>query len=152
MKKILLQSLLFFTCIATGQVVQKPVNKNDSPTNYHQANPDTVDQDDMIYHLTGMETAPEYPGGIDVLKNSIYKDIKALPNSDKITGKVYVSFIVEKDGMLSGAKVLRDKSNLAAATVLAALKNSLRWKPGIINSKPVRTMYALLLDMDHNEF
>ncbi len=61
--------------------------------------------------------------------------------SSQETGKVFVGFIVEKDGTLSNIRVL-NKDEVAFALqeeALRVVKSSPNWKPGINNGEKVRT-------------
>lgn len=66
------------------------------------------DQDEnSIYHYSGIEVKPEYPGGLQ----EFYKYIGSsynVPNVKGLSGKVFMSFVVEKDGSLSDIKAIRD--------------------------------------------
>jgi protein TonB len=58
--------------------------------------------------------------------------------------KVYVSFVIEKDGTMTDIQVKRDPGyglGKEAIRVLKSLKT--KWSPGMIGSKPVRTSYNL---------
>jgi TonB family protein len=60
----------------------------------------------------------------------------------KITGSVYVSFIVEKDGTVSTVKVLKSVPTLDDEAV-RVVKSSPKWTPGEANNIPVRVMFTL---------
>jgi protein TonB len=61
----------------------------------------------------------------------------------KLKGKVYVTFIVEKDGSLSDIKVLRDIGFGTGEEALRVMSICPKWTPGKINDEPVRVMYSL---------
>ena len=54
-------------------------------------------------------------------------------------GKVYLSFIIELDGSINEVKVLRGVSTVIDREAVRVIKKSPKWKPGILNGKPVRT-------------
>lgn len=91
-----------------------------------------------------VDEAPEFPGGMAKFREYVGKNFKT-PNIETVTTiKVYVSFIVEKDGTLSNIKVLRDPGygmGEEAIRVLKSLKT--HWKPGKVKGQPVRTAYNL---------
>ena len=64
----------------------------------------------------------------------------------KITGKVYVSFVVEKDGSISNVKVLRDIGYGCGEEAVRVVKAMPRWKPGMQRGKNVRVQYTLPLN------
>ena len=71
-----------------------------------------------------------------------YKTPKT-PEDVKLTGKVYLTFIIEADGNLSNFKVLRDIGYGTGEEAVRVLKSSPKWNPGTINDEPVRTLYSL---------
>ena len=91
-----------------------------------------------------VDEAPEFPGGMDKFRTYIGKNFKT-PDVDNVTTmRVYVAFIVEKDGSLSNIKVQRDPGygmGEEAIRVLKSLKT--KWKPGKVKGQPVRTAYNL---------
>ena len=68
-----------------------------------------------------------------------------IPEIDQdMKAKIYVSFVVEKDGSMTAIKVLRDPGyglGNEAIRVLKSMKK--KWTPGIQNGKPVRASYNL---------
>ena len=92
--------------------------------------------------LTFAEQMPEFNGDLGeyLSKNISYPKIAA---ENKIEGKVIVQFIVEQDGTISNASVLRKMGwgmDEEAIRVIRAMPN---WKPGKQNGKPVRIRYTL---------
>ncbi|MBQ2188112.1 MAG: M56 family metallopeptidase [Bacteroidales bacterium] len=91
------------------------------------------------------EKYPEFPGGTTALFDFINKNVK-YPKSarDKgIEGRVFVQFVVEKDGSLSSFTVLRGVSDDINAEALRVVKLMPKWKPGMQEGKPVRVQYVL---------
>ena len=62
---------------------------------------------------------------------------------NKIEGKVFVTFVVEKDGSISGVKVLRDIGYGCGAEAIRVVMKMPKWKPGKQRGKPVRVQYNL---------
>ncbi|MBC8645308.1 energy transducer TonB [Flavobacterium lindanitolerans] len=63
--------------------------------------------------------------------------------------KVFVYFVVEKDGTLTNIKVVRDPGYGLGAEAIRVLKSiKTKWKPGIQNDKPVRTAYNLPITVE----
>lgn len=92
--------------------------------------------------LTFAEQMPEFNGDLNeyLSKNISYPKIAAENN---IEGKVIAQFIVEQDGSISNASVLRKMGwgmDEEAIRVIRAMPN---WKPGKQNGKPVRIRYTL---------
>ena len=88
---------------------------------------------------------PEYPGGINAMYEFIQKNLK-YPESAKnkgIEGRVFVQFVVEKDGSLTSFQVLRGVSDDIDAEAVRVLKMMPKWKPGMMDGKPVRVQFTM---------
>jgi len=60
-----------------------------------------------------------------------------------VTGKVFLTFIVRKDGTLADIKILRGLTTLNNNEAVRVLKLSPRWKPGEQWGKPADQQYTL---------
>ena len=96
-------------------------------------------EDNTVYNA--VEVRPDFPGGIQKFYDFVSKNYRA-PEED-IKGKVFVQFVVEKDGSLTDIKVMRDLGYGTGAEAIRVLKKSPKWKPGIQNGRPVRVLYSL---------
>ncbi len=98
-----------------------------------------------LYDLGNVETAPEYRGGQSALAMFLGSSLRypARARENKVQGKVYISFIVEKDGSLSDFKVIRGIGNGCDEEAIRVLKLCPLWKPGMVADKAVRTTYVL---------
>lgn len=96
---------------------------------------------------------PEFPGGSLEFYKFIGKNFKmpAEASKNKIQGKVYIEFMVEKDGSLSEFKIVKDLGYGIGDEVIQALKLSPTWTPGSENGKPVRVLYRLPVTIENNE-
>ncbi|HEY4618758.1 MAG TPA: energy transducer TonB, partial [Flavobacterium sp.] len=101
-----------------------------------------VEEDNQIYNTAGIEVKPEFPGGMDKFYGYVAKNYRA-PEEEGLKGKVYVTFVVEKDGSLTDIKVLRDIGYGTGKEAIRVLKSCPRWNPGVQNGKPVRVLYSL---------
>jgi TonB family protein len=95
--------------------------------------------------FTSVEHEPSYPGGVKMFSAFLQKSIKypAEMRQKKIEGKVFVSFIVEKDGTLSELKVLHEPGYGSGQEALRVLRMSPKWEPGIQNHHKVRVQYVI---------
>jgi TonB family protein len=95
--------------------------------------------------FTEVEHVPNYPGGVNKFYKFLQQNIKypAEARNKKIEGKVFVSFIVEKDGSLSNLKVLRDPGAGCGAEAVRVMKLSPKWNAGVQNGHKVRVQYTL---------
>lgn len=92
-----------------------------------------------------VEEDPEFPGGLDALSQYLADNIQypALARENGITGKVFVTFVVEKDGRVGQIKILRDIGGGCGAEAVRVVKAMPKWKPGKQSGKPVRTQFNL---------
>jgi protein TonB len=109
------------------------------------------EEDDEEFFMV-VENMPEFPGGDLGLMKFIQKNVKypAIAKEYNITGKVYVSFIVDKQGKVTNVKIVRgvDKNlDGEALRVVSALPN---YKPGKQRGKPVRVMFTIPINFTLN--
>ena len=100
-------------------------------------------EEDTVYQT--VEEMPEFPGGAEAMMKSIAGNIK-YPEAaiDKnIEGRVFVSFVIEKDGSVSNVKVLRGIGGGCDEEAVRVIKGMPKWKPGIQEGKPVRVSYMM---------
>lgn len=96
----------------------------------------------LIYNMAGIDVKPTFPGGIDAFYQFIGKNFKT-PKVEGLQGKVYVTFVIEKDGSIIDIKVLRDIGYGTGEEAVRVLKECPKWNPGIQNGKAVRVLYSL---------
>lgn len=92
------------------------------------------------------ERMPEYPGGQDSMQKFIVKNVvypqKAL--KEKIQGKVYVSFEVEKDGSLSDICVIsKEVGGGLEEEAIRVVKLFPKFTPGTLDGNPVKVMMTV---------
>lgn len=89
---------------------------------------------------------PSFQGGYSAMLEFIEKNMKypqpALEYN--LQGRIFVSFVVEPDGSLTGVNVVR---GVMAGTLedeaVRIVKSMPKWNPGKINGQPVRTNYEI---------
>lgn len=99
--------------------------------------------DRQVYDIAILEVPPTFPGGIEKFYQYLNKSIKYPPMAaeNNIQGKVFVSFVVEKNGSLTDIKVIRSLGGGTDEEAVRVLKASRTWIPGIQNGKQVRVKY-----------
>jgi len=91
-----------------------------------------------------LDKQPAFPGGMNKFYAYVAQNFKTPETQLSNTIKVYVSFVIEKDGTMTDIKVPRNPGfglDKEAIRVLKSLKT--KWSPGILNGLPVRTSYNL---------
>ena len=107
---------------------------------------DLVEGEEPIYDIfTVVDTEPQFPGGMDAMYKFLQDNIlyPQLALENNISGKVYVSFVVEKDGSISLPRLLRDIGGGCGQEAIRVVKMMPKWKPGTNHSKPVRVQFNL---------
>ena len=92
-----------------------------------------------------VEQMPEYPGGMAEMMSFLSANVLYPEAAEKAgtQGRVIASFIVEKDGSISGAKVLKSVSEELDAEALRVISLMPKWKSGRQNGEPVRVKYTI---------
>ena len=112
--------------------------------------PADVVEDTNIYSSAGIEVKPDFPGGIEKFYKYVGNNYRA-PEEEGLKGKVYVTFVVEKDGSLTDIKVVRDIGYGTGQEAVRVLKKCPRWNPGEQNGKKVRVLYSLPITIQSAE-
>jgi protein TonB len=92
-----------------------------------------------------VEDMPEFPGGELALRKYIANAIKypVIAQENGIQGKVYVTFVVDKDGSISDARIARGVDASLDKEALRVVGTRPKWKPGKQRGKPVRGSYTV---------
>ena len=92
-----------------------------------------------------VENDPEFPGGVEAMYKYLAQNIKypQLARENNITGKVWVTFVVEKDGSVTNVTVVRDIGGGCGAEAVRIVKSMPKWTPGKQRGKNVRVQYRL---------
>ena len=121
----------------------------DAPTGDGDQGAETVDN--TIYNSAGIEVQPGYPGGMEKFYGFIKKNYDIESIRDKLdrdlNGKVFVKFVVEKDGSLTDIQVIRDLGYGTKEEAIRVLRKVPKWTPGIQNGKPVRASFSLPINL-----
>jgi TonB family protein len=92
-----------------------------------------------------VERSPDFPGGLQAFLSYIGNNINypAPARAKGTQGKVFVSFVIEKDGSVQNAKVIRPLSPELDAEAIRIVNTSPKWKPGENNGVAVRAWFTL---------
>lgn len=99
--------------------------------------------EDQIFMV--VEQMPEYPGGEKALNRFLSDSLQypRLAKENNISGTVYVSFVVEKDGSVKDIRVLRGIGGGCDEEAVRVVKSMPVWKPGKQRGIPVRVQYTI---------
>ncbi len=92
-----------------------------------------------------VEEMPEYPGGMSELMKYFSTNMRypKEAQSKGIQGRVIVQFVVEKDGSITDAKVMKPVDPQLDAEALRVVNAMPKWTPGKQRGKTVRVRYTL---------
>ena len=96
--------------------------------------------DEPIFLFTDPETMPQYPGGYAAMNRYLFNNLKypASASAQRIEGRVWCSFIVNKDGSLSNIQVDKNVYISLDQEALRVLQAMPAWIPGTVRGNPVR--------------
>ncbi|MCY1722262.1 M56 family metallopeptidase [Prolixibacteraceae bacterium Z1-6] len=105
--------------------------------------PKVLDEEEQIFFI--VEDMPEFPGGDLALRKFIASTIKypdtAIENG--IQGKVYVTFVVTKEGEIANAKIARGVNPVLDKEAIRVVNMQPRWRPGYQRGQAVNVSYTV---------
>lgn len=95
--------------------------------------------------FTVVEQMPEFPGGQGALLQYLAKSIKypVIAQENGIQGRVSCSFVINRDGAIVDAEVIRGVDPSLDKEALRVINTMPKWKPGMQRGKPVRVKYTV---------
>ena len=99
--------------------------------------------DDNIYEV--VEENAQFPGGDDACYKWLYDHIKypAIAQEQGIQGRVFVQFVVNRDGSIVDVEVVRSPDASLSKEAERVVKMMPRWKPAKQGNKTVRSRFRL---------
>ena len=95
--------------------------------------------------FTTVEQQPEYPGGLDALRTFLSANLKypRVATAAGVSGRIYISFIVNTDGTLTDIQVLKGIGFGCDEEAVRVVQKMPRWHPGKQSGRAVRVKYNL---------
>jgi TonB family protein len=108
-----------------------------------KAAPKMLAENEQIFFM--VESMPEYPGGeIELRKfianNIVYPDVA---QKEGIQGKVYVTFVVDREGNVANTKIARGVAPSLDQEALRVVNSLPAWKPGKQKGEAVNVSYTV---------
>ena len=140
--------------VACGQKSEKPDGAGEEPMTIGVKLPADAPEVAVTGYDGGTETPmvfdvveqmPEFPGGTAELMQFLSKNMKYPDEATKAgqEGRVIASFVVEPDGRVTNARVVRSVAPLLDAEALRVIGLMPRWEPGRQNGEAVRVKYTI---------
>ena len=124
--------------LTTGALAAGMAFSNPATSQTINAKSDTIEMSKDETAFSYVEEDPEFPGGYTALINYINSNMRYPSNKD-VSGKVFLEFVVEKDGLISNIEVTKGIEDYPEFGIEATrlLENSPKWKPGKQGGQPV---------------
>ena len=92
-----------------------------------------------------VEQMPSFPGGTQALFEYLKENVTYPEECEEtcVQGRVVVSFVVEKDGSITEAKVVKSVYPSLDEEALRVVNSMPKWRPGKQNGNSVRTKYTI---------
>jgi len=98
-----------------------------------------------------VEVMPSFRGGdLNKFRDWVQKrtNYPQAAIDNKITGTVFLTFIVEKDGSVTSVTVLKGVDPLLDEASIKAISESPKWTPGLQRGQPVRVRFQIPLNFN----
>lgn len=128
------------TTIATSEETNQAVEIKYVPVAVEEEEP----EEKTIFEV--VEQMPEFPnGGMAGLMQYLSKNIKypTIAQENGTQGRVTVQFVVNRDGSIVDAKVLRGVDPYLDKEAIRVISSMPKWKPGMQRGKAVRVKYTV---------
>lgn len=100
------------------------------------------------FGVSVVQVQPEFPGGPDSLQSFLKGNLR-YPDSAKynrIQGRVYIGFLVDKKGKIKEEKILNGVNELLDNEALRVVRMMPQWTPGTAGGSPTNVQYILPID------
>ena len=111
------------------------------------------EESDEVVNFYVIENKPTFGDGSDNAINKwIVQNVKYPPiaKENGITGKVFVQFVIDKNGKVTNVELLRGVDPSLDKEALRVVSSMPNWKPGSQRGKPVRVSFQLPINFKLN--
>lgn len=107
--------------------------------------PNAMKVEKQVKAFDVVEQMPQFPGGPAALMQFLSQNVKYPEEAYQkgTQGRVIVTFVVEKDGSITEARVVRSIEPLLDKEALRVINSMPNWNPGTQNGEPVRVKYTV---------
>jgi protein TonB len=96
-----------------------------------------------------VEVTPTFRGGdLERFREWVQKRVvyPQEAQDNRIHGKVYLTFVVERDGSVSTVNIIKGVDPLLDDAAKKAIESSPKWSPGLQRGRPVRVRFSIYLN------
>ena len=123
---------------------EAPPETFDNPSELEVVEPVRAEPE-KVYETFDIQKLPSFPGGEAELQKFLRDNISypAIARENNIQGTVALSFVVNKDGSISGITVLKDPGGGCGKEAVRVVGQMPKWTPGEANGNPVKVKFTL---------
>lgn len=101
-----------------------------------------------VLTIGGVDEYPEFTGGAKAWSKYMERNLRypSRAQEEGAAGKVFVSFVVEKDGSITDVSVIKGIGFGCDEEAIKVIKKSPLWKPGKNKGVPVRVRYNMAIN------
>ena len=120
-----------------------PVKKAEPKKEVKDVKASVIKNEERVFDV--VEEMPKFPGGDDALIKFLHESIKYPAEAEKAgkQGRVVVTFVVNKDGSVDNAKVVRSVDEKLDAEALRVVNAMPKWQPGKQRGQEVNVKFTL---------
>lgn len=139
--------LFFLLVLPALTLVSRPVAAQPGSAALLTPGPDTSTSPAAVTPVvyTIAEEMPAFPGGAAAFQRFLHDKIRYPAEALRkgVAGKVYVSFIIDEEGRIRDAAILRGLGAGLDEEALRLVRIMPWWTPGRVQGQPVRVAYTL---------
>ena len=107
----------------------------------------SIDKNNVLHHYKTVEVRPEAKNGIEDFYKHVAKNFR-MPEVEGLKGKIYLTFIIDKDGKVIDPKLIQGIGYGADEEALRVLSSYKNFIPGEIRGIKVRCTYSLPITLN----
>ncbi len=107
--------------------------------------PTVVEEEDAEQVFEIVEESTEFPGGKEAMMKWLSDNVKypEIAQENNIQGRVFVTFVIERDGSPSNVQVARGVDPALDREAVRVVSRMPKWKPGKQRGRPVRQKFTI---------
>ena len=128
---------------AKQELVNSLANEHGEPNKKEEASDNDAARQGTVFNV--VDTMPTFPGGTNEAMKFLSKNIQYPEEArmNGIQGRVFVEFIINKDGSVSDTKVSRSVDPSLDKEAIRVIELMPKWKPGEQKGEIVRVKYTM---------
>ncbi|WP_163714284.1 energy transducer TonB [Mangrovibacterium lignilyticum] len=129
--------------LTTGEIELRQNGENWREAKSEQIDENSRYQADSVHYV--VDEFPVFQGGVGELHNFIVENLN-YPDEAKeagLSGEVFVSFVVDKDGQVGNARIVRSVHPVLDQEALRIVRLLPKWEPGRKEGVPVNVAYTI---------